>query len=148
MARTRGTRGPITSGADTALGQLAEYYRLGDIGALQFGSAAQPGRERLTTPQEIIAALEARQLLPKTGGAARVSVSYIAEWTDVETGQVVGATRLQIESDQGTPRSTLDSRARREAALALPRYVSEEMIEDRTYKLRLRKIGSIELEPT
>lgn len=146
MARQRLREG-IATGIQTILGQLAQFFRLGASGAIQPGEEAQPGRERLQRPEDIVATLAARHELPTPETGTRRSYSYVAVWTDAATGQRLGATRIQIEASPDVPRSTIDSRARREAGLQLPRYVSSEIISDRRVRMSLRKVGTVDLPP-
>lgn len=147
MARRRGVVGRILSGASTLVGQLAQFFRLGRMGAVQPPEEAEPGRARLTTPQEVVSALSESRRLPTQQQGARVSASYIVTFIDRETGETHGVTRIQVEADEGTSRSTLDSRARRDAMLALPRYMSAEMILDRSVQVRVRRLSSMVLPP-
>lgn len=144
MARRR-LREVIVSGIQTILGQLAQFFRLGPSGAIQPGEEAQPGRQRLQRPEEIVATLAARHQLPTAEAGTRRSYSYVAVWTDTATGERLGATRIQIEAAPDVPRSTIESRARREATLQLPRYVSGDIISDRRVSMSLRKVGSVDL---
>lgn len=119
MARRRGIAGRIVEGAATILGQLAQFFRLGPRAAVQPPETAEPGRTRLQTPEEIVSTLSARHELPPAGSSPRISVSYIAVYTERHTGERLGINRIQIEADEGTPRTTIDSRARRQALAAV-----------------------------
>ncbi len=146
MARRR-LREDIVTGLSTILGSLARFFRLGQSGAIQPGEEAEAGRTRLRTPEEIVAELSTRHQLPTVYLGARRSSSYIAEWYDTATGHRIGASRIQIEASPDTPRSTIDSRVRREARLRLPRYVSAELIDQSRVTMRIRTIGFVDLPP-
>lgn len=119
MARRRGVAGRIVEGAATILGRLAQFFRMGPRAAVQPPDTAEPGRTRLETPQEIVQTLSARHELPQAGSSPRISASYIAVYTERHTGERLGIKRIQIEADEDTPRTTLDSRARRQALTAV-----------------------------
>lgn len=146
MAR-RNLRQRITTGVQTILGNLAQFFRLGQSGAVQQPEQAEPGRPRLQTPEEIVSELSSRRELPTTAEGTRRSYSYVATWIDTATGERVGAARIQVEASPEVPRSTVDSRARGEANLQLPRYVSTVLIEQSRIRLSMRRIGMIDLPP-
>lgn len=146
MARGRLRQGIVT-GLQTILGNLAKFFRLGTTAAVPQEQEAEPGRQRLRTPQEIISTLSARHELPSEQQGVRRSYSYVATWTDTATGERIGATRVQVESDPSVPRSTIDSRARAEATLQLPRYVSTSLIEQSRVRMSIRRISVVDLPP-
>lgn len=129
MARTRptgGILGSILTGAQTVVSQLAQYFRLGQFGAVAPPETAQQARPQLTTPEEIVAAAAARHIAPQAGTAARESENYICIYTDRDTGEVLARIREPVEYDVGTARSTRYSRARRAASGRLAQYLPGE----------------------
>jgi hypothetical protein len=124
MAR-RNIIGTVLSGAQTILGRLAQWFRVGQFGAVQPPETPAPGRERLRTTEEIVAAISSAGLQPTAAQGTRYSYSYICEWHDAETGDRIGSARVQVEASADTPRSTVYSRARRSFATRLPRCVRQ-----------------------
>lgn len=131
---------PLTQGAETALGQLAAYYRLGQFGGLSAGQTAQPDRPRLTTPGEIVSALQALGLAPAEAAGTRFSERYITIVTNSATGQVLARIPFEVEYSEGTARSTRSSRARRFALREMPRYLAGEDVDPSLIKVTTRLI--------
>lgn len=144
MARRRLREG-IVAGIQTILGQLAQFFRLGPSGAIQPGEIAEAGRERLRTPQEIVSVLSQRHQLPTEDLGPRRSYSYIVVWYDVDNGERVGDVRIQVEAPPDAPRSTVYSRARREALLALETESPQPAVRQRVTRMSLRLIGTTDL---
>lgn len=126
MARARGPINvgqAIASGIQAVATRLAQWFRLGQFGAVQPPEQAQPGRERLTTPEQIVQAAIERHLIPETRTNLRQSERYVCVFTNDDTGEVLMRLTETVESDVGTPRSTRYSTARRNMARRLDRYV-------------------------
>lgn len=116
MSRASGLGGFLSgllSGAQTVLGQLASFFRLGPYGSLPPGQEAAPSRPQLTTPAEIVQEAINRGLAPVPAGDANLSERYVCVFTDPDTGEVVTRIVTQIQYTPGTARSTRYSRARR-----------------------------------
>jgi hypothetical protein len=148
VARARGIVGSIAEGAASLLGRLAQWFRLGTFGAATPPVEPIAGRERLRTPQEITAELARLRMLPLAAEGKRQSFSYVATWTDADTGERVGASRTQIDATEGTNRSTIRSRARRYfqahipgASDTSPGNVRGAIAEGRTIVMSVRQIG-------
>lgn len=107
-----GLAGRILEGAQTALGQLAQFFRLPGYAALEPPTTPQPGRPRLTTPEQIAQALIARQLAPPSTGRRRFNAFYVCVATAVGSDVVLARITHDIEYDEGTARQTIYSRAR------------------------------------
>lgn len=111
MARTRGIR----TGADTLVGRLAERFRQGLFGGAAPGERIEPGRGVLHSVKEIIrAAVEAGIAL--FGGRPNTeSIRYVCIYTDPRTGAEIARVAVTEEYPIGTARSTVFSRARKDA---------------------------------
>lgn len=135
-----GIAGRILEGAATALGQLAQWFRLGNRGAIEPPDTPAPYRPKLDTVQEIVAEIVARQLVPPTQEKARYSEFFICIATDSDSGEVLARIPHTIEYDEGTARSTRYSRARRYALARLPSYLPGEDVEMRNIKWSCRVV--------
>lgn len=134
-----GLAGRIIEGAETALGRLAQFFRLPGYAVLEPPTAPDPARPRLTTPEQIAEALIAHQLAPPSQQRVRYNAFYICIATDADTAEVLARIPHDIEYDAGTARSTIYSRARSYAMRQLPRYLPGEDIAMRnvTWNCRL-----------
>jgi hypothetical protein len=118
-----GVLGSIVEGAQTVLGRLAQWFRLGQFAPVQPPTVPQPGRTPLSTPEEIWREAQARHLTPPAGGPPMKTVTYWCIVTDPDTGETLARIPHPIDFPEGTPKSTLYSRARRYAVSQLPRYL-------------------------
>ena len=135
-----GIAGRIVEGAATALGQLAQWFRLGNRGAIEPPDVPDPYRPQLHTVQEIVAEIAARQLEAPTQERTRYSEFFICVATDSDSGEVLARIPHQIEYDEGTARSTRYSRARRYALARLPSYLPGEEVKARNIKWSCRVV--------
>ena len=126
-----GILGRIVEGAQTALGRLAQFYRLPGFAAIEPPIVPDPARPVLRTPEEIAAALAAHQLAPPRSQQPRYNSFYICIATDLDTGVVLARIPHDIEHDANTPRSTIYSRARQNAMRRLPYYLPGEDVSQR-----------------
>jgi uncharacterized protein YodC (DUF2158 family) len=132
----------VISGARTILGRLAQWFRLGQIGAIQPPLVAEPGRERLETPEQVIEAVRARNLAPPPSVGNRVSWSYECTWYDKETGEKAGRRRIVVETDEGVPYQTAAAQARRDARDDLPACVRRSIANGVTVELHCRRVAA------
>lgn len=135
-----GIAGRILEGVSTALGQLAQWFRLGPRGAIEPPDTPAPARPQLHSVQEIVAEIAAHQLVPPAQEKTRYSEYYICVATDSDSGEVLARIPHQIEYDEGTARSTRYSRARRYALARLPSYLPGEDVAMRNIEWSCRMV--------
>lgn len=131
----------VVTGAQTILGRLAQWFGLGQSGAIQAPLQPQPGRPELETPQQIIEAIAAERLTPPASHGNRVSRSYLCTWTEVETGNVIGKSRIQVETSEGQAAIVSTTAARRDAQAKLPGCVIAALGAGFNLRLTCRQLG-------
>lgn len=146
MAR-RNPIGRIVTGAQTILGRLAQWFGLGQTGAIQAPLQPQPGRPELETPQQIVEAIAAERLTPTAAQGNRVSRSYLCTWTEVETGNVIGKSRIQVETSEGQAAIVATTAARRDAQTKLPGCVVSALGAGMHLRMTCRQLGRSLLIP-
>lgn len=143
MARTR-RPGHATAGADTILAELAEHFRLGQFAARVAPAGGAGGRPRLGSTAEIIEQIRELNLAPTAAQGAIVSVDFICWWEDVDTGEIVFRLRSNAQGAVGTVRSTLHTRARRNAQSRFAHYQIFRELAGRNLRQHCRKIQGSE----
>ena len=146
MARRRIIERVVT-GAQTILGRLAQWFGLGQSGSIQQPLQPQPGRQELETPQQIIEAIAAERLTPTAQEGNRVSRSYLCTWTEVETGNVVGKSRIQVETSEGQAAIVATTKARQDAQSKLPGCVIAAIGAGMHLRMTCRQLGRALLIP-
>lgn len=148
MARTRPTNPPVTVGAETRIGRLAEFFRLGQLGAAQPGTQ-QPARARLESVGEIISDLRATNMLPTAAEGARWSWSYLCLWVDTTTGRPVGrGVRQVVETAANASYQAASSAARQQTLYPADVTQSPPIPTAPHLRLQCRRIGGIIEIPT
>lgn len=148
MARLRRAVGSILTGAATAIGRLAQFFRLGQFGAAQPGTQ-QPARARLESVAEIITDLRASNLLPTAAEGARWSWSYLCVWVDATTGERVGrGVRQVVETAANASYQAASSAARQQTLYPADVTQSPPIPTAPNLKLQCRRIGGIIEIPT
>lgn len=135
----------ITEGISTALGQLAQFFRLPGFAAVEPPGTPAPSRPQLTTPEQIVEQIAARQLVPPQQTRARYNAFYICIATDADTNETLARIPHDIEYDAGTARSTIYSRARSYAMRQLPRYLPGEDISQRNVRWTCRLVRTTQI---
>lgn len=131
----------VVTGAQTILGRLAQWFGLGQAGSIQPPLTAQPGRPELETPQQIVEAIAANRLLPTAAQGNRVSRSYLCTWVEVETGNVIGKSRIQVETAEGQAAIVATTAARQSARTRLPGCVVAALGAGMHLKMTCRQLG-------
>lgn len=130
----------IAEGAQSALGRLAQWFRLGPYGAVEPPETPQPARPELHSVPEIVQEIARRQLVPAAQEVPRYSEFYICIASDADTGEVLARIPHQVEYDEGVARSTRYSRARRYALGRLPSYLPGEDVAMRNISWKCRVV--------
>lgn len=131
----------VLTGAQTALGRLAQWFGLGQAGSIQPPLVPQPGRQELETPQEIVEAIARQRIQPSQAVGNLVSRSYLCVWTEAETGNVVGKSRTQVEVPEGTAAIVATTTARQYARVHLPACVAAALGAGMHVEMTCRQLG-------
>lgn len=148
MSRVGGILGRVVTGAATILGRLAQWFGLGQHGAIQPPLVAQAGRPELETPEQVVAAIAEHRLTPTPAEGARVSRSYLCTWTEEETGNIVAKTRIQVEVPQGTAAIVATTAARQGARARLPGCALQALNAGMHITMRCQQLGRPIIIPT
>jgi hypothetical protein len=143
MARQRGGRGGGILGAiGGILGRIAEQFGLGRFFGRGRGAPTEPAGTPLPSVAEVVETARREAATPSAPAAARWRWSFRCSWFDRDTGDWLGTSRWNLETNSGTNYDQAYSRARRMSASHMPACVASAQSHGTTLRLSCRRVGT------